>query len=446
MLPCRLPRVVADLLGVSHFDLIIVGAGPGGSNAASVALDAGLRVAQLDAAAFPRVKPCAGGITLKAVGALRSPLDASACQTFSEMECNLWGRRRNRFAHPLVLMRTVCRPEFDNRLVQTNLRRRNFTFMDGQRVLDVAYDGHFVVRTRAGSVTGTQLIGADGAYSLVNRIFKIAAPRTLATAVEINIPRNGRETLRHDVPCLDFGAVPQGYGWVFPKHDHWSAGLYTLSRRTPNIRDALTGYLRAKGLLSGDRLPAGMEAFRIPIGGFRLRTPSCPVYVTGDAGGFADALTGEGIYAALESGRLAGEAAVDVASGRGRHQAYYRRLWRSVLGDTALSYVVAKQFYRDLDRGMTWLEHPLAWHSLVEGAARGATFAECISKGAAFVVRSRARRMPGIGPAACRVATAAWPAASTDVARHTSGVTGIRTTRDSGAQSLLDAIPFSIQR
>jgi geranylgeranyl reductase family protein len=410
--PCRIPRVDADLLGVAHFDLIIVGAGPAGSNAASVALDAGLRVAQLDAAAFPRVKPCAGGVTLKAVGALRSPLDASACQSFREIEFNLWGRRRNRFAHPLVLLRTVCRPDFDNRLVQTNLLRRNFTFMDRHRVLDVAYDGHFVVRTSAGSVTGRQLIGADGAYSAVNRLFKIAAPRALATAVEINIPRTGRETLQNGVPALDFGAVPQGYGWVFPKRDHWSVGLYTLSRRTPNIREALTGYLRAKGLLSGDRLPAGMEAFRIPFGGFRLRPPACPVYVTGDAGGFADALTGEGIYAALESGRLAGEVAVDVACGRGGHQAYYRRLWRTVLGDTALSYVVAKQFYRDLDRGMTWLEHPLAWRALIEGTARGATFAESISKSAGFVVRSWARSMPGLGPAARRLGTAAWPGPS----------------------------------
>ena len=146
-----------------------------------------------------------------------------------------------------------------------------------------------------------------------------------------------------------------------------------------------------------------MEAFRIPVGGFRLRTPACPVYVTGDAGGFADALTGEGIYAALESGRLAGEVAVDVACGRGRHQAYYRRLWRTVFADTALSYVIARQFYRDLDRGMGWLEHPLTWRPLIEGTARGATFGESIAKGAAFSARSWARSIPGLGPATRRV-------------------------------------------
>jgi flavin-dependent dehydrogenase len=84
---------------VNDFDLIVVGAGPGGSNAASVALDAGLRVAQIDSARFPRVKPCAGGVTLKAAGALRYALDPSVCRSFDAIEFNLWGKRRNRFTH-----------------------------------------------------------------------------------------------------------------------------------------------------------------------------------------------------------------------------------------------------------------------------------------------------------------------------------------------------------
>jgi geranylgeranyl reductase family protein len=385
---------------MNHFDVVIVGAGPAGSNAASVALDAGLRVVQIDAKAFPRVKPCAGGVTLKAAKSLRYALDPSVCKSFSEIEFNLWGQRRNRFAHPDVVLRTVCRPEFDNRLVHTNLLRRNFTFMDRRRVLGVEYDGRFAVRTNAGLVTGTQLIAADGAYSIVNRIFRVAAPRALATAIEINIPHTGRETLANDVPSFDFGAVPQGYGWVFPKHDHSSVGLYTLSPRVPNIRQHLEAYIRAKGLLSGDRLIGTVEAFRIPVGGFALQTPACPVYVTGDAAGFADALTGEGIYTALESGRLAGEVAVRVAGGRSRYQMYYRRLWQRVLADTALSYLVAKIFYRDLERGMRFLEQPFTWRALIEGVADGATFAESIVNSAAFSIRSWARSIPGFGPAA----------------------------------------------
>ena len=248
-------------------------------------------------------------------------------------------------------------------------------------------------------MTGTQLIGADGAYSIVNRTFRIAAPRAMATAVEINIPRSGRETLPNEVPCLDYGAVRQGYGWVFPKDDHWSVGLYTLSARTPNIRQQLSAYIRAKGLPDDDGLD-GMQAFRIPVGGSRLRTPDCPVYVVGDAGGFADALTGEGIYYALESGRLAGAVAADVAYGRRRHSSYYRRLWRTVLCDTALSYSLAKPFFRDVDRGMAVLESPFVWRPLIEGAAQGATLGGSVLKSAAYLVRSWARGLAGPRPCA----------------------------------------------
>jgi geranylgeranyl reductase family protein len=374
---------------VGDFDLVIVGAGPAGSNAASVALGAGLRVAQVDAARFPRIKPCAGGVTVKAASALRYALDPSVCRSFNAIEFNLWGRRRNIFSHAGVVLRTVCRPAFDNRLVRENLGRRNFTFIEGTRVTGVEHDGRFIVRTDGGTLTASQLIGADGAYSLVNRSFRIAAPRAMATAVEVNVPRPTQQTSANAVPCLDYGAVGLGYGWVFPKDDHWSVGLYTLSRRTRNIRQRLSSYIRAKGLPLDDDSLTGFEAFRIPVGGFWLKTPEVPVYVVGDAGGFADALTGEGIYAALESGRLAGEVAVDVAAGRSRHRAYYRRLWRTVLWDTAISHFLARAFYRDVDRGMAVLASPFVWRPLIDGAAAGATLLESVLKSPASLLPSR---------------------------------------------------------
>jgi flavin-dependent dehydrogenase len=378
------PRSLAS--GVTHCDLLIVGAGPGGSNAATVALRGGLAVLQIDAASFPRVKPCAGGMTAKAAAALQHDRMPWSGAPFNAIEFNVWRNRTNRFNHPAPVLHTVCRPQFDHELVRRNMSYDKFRFVDGCKALAIEYDGRFKVTTTKGLLTSRQLVGADGAYSLVNRTFRVSSPRGVATAVEINVPWLARN-LDPRVPCLDYGAIERGYGWVFPKANHLCVGLYTVTPRTTQIRAQLLTYLRSKGLeVADDALPP-LDAFRVPIGGFRLRVPACPVYIVGDAGGFADALTGEGIYAALESGRLAGEAAVAVSRGASDHRAYYRRLW-PILCDTALTFFAARQFYRNLDRGIRLLESPFVWRPLVAGAAAGATLSECALKSGGFLLQS----------------------------------------------------------
>jgi flavin-dependent dehydrogenase len=57
------------------WDAIVVGAGPAGCAAAYDLAALGRRVLLLDRAAFPRPKACAGGLTMKAVRALRYPID-----------------------------------------------------------------------------------------------------------------------------------------------------------------------------------------------------------------------------------------------------------------------------------------------------------------------------------------------------------------------------------
>jgi geranylgeranyl reductase family protein len=372
-------------------DVIIVGAGPGGSNAARLALEGGLSVVQLDAQPFPRVKPCAGGLTRKAERALAFDLGPSLRARSNSIEFNVWRSRTNRFTNRDALVSFVCRAEFDADLVRQNREHARFEFADGERVERVTFDGLFRVQTSKRTLCARQLIGADGAYSVVNRTFGVAKPRRLATAIEVNVSRRRLVGADHFVPCVDYGAVPEGYGWIFPKDDQLSMGLYTLAPKMPKLRERLVAYMAEKEALpSGDPLE-GVEAHRIPIGGFRLRAPKMPVYVVGDAAGLADALTGEGIYHALESGRLAGQTVCDVAAGRATHHAYYFRLWRSVLSDTALTYALATQFHKDQDQAMRLLESPLLWRPLTYGYSHGATFTGCLLHGPAFFAGSLAR-------------------------------------------------------
>jgi 2-polyprenyl-6-methoxyphenol hydroxylase-like FAD-dependent oxidoreductase len=58
-------------------------------------------------------------------------------------------------------------------LVSQNLKTPGFQFFDNERVVDIKYDGRFRVHTAKQTLVGRQLVGADGAYSIVNRVFSI---------------------------------------------------------------------------------------------------------------------------------------------------------------------------------------------------------------------------------------------------------------------------------
>jgi flavin-dependent dehydrogenase len=224
------------------------------------------------------------------------------------------------------------------------------------------------------------LVGADGVYGIVNRIFPIGRPRGYAVAVEVTLRRDQASLSVETPPSFDIGAIDRGYGWVFPKDDHWNVGLYTLGKsKTP--RQELTTYIAAKGFqVTADPL-ATFAAHRFPYGGYRVSVPQVPVYLVGDAGGFGDALTGEGIYHALESGRIAGETAHDYLAGKLGHRAYYRRLRRSVLADTFVTYHLARAFYRNLNRAARLVENPLVWRPMLRGYASGVTLMEVLTRG-----------------------------------------------------------------
>lgn len=380
-----------------EFDVIVVGAGPGGSSAAAAALAGGLRVAQVEKAQFPRVKPCAGGLTMKTYKALRLDYAPWVRATLRSIDFNLWGGDGHRFTHRLrPVVGLVVRPEFDNALARQNLAAPGFELFSGERVVEATYDGAFAVRTAARTLRAAQLIAADGAYSTVNRAFHVGHPRASAVAIEVNIGRDELRVLSDPPMCFDFGAVESGYGWVFPKDDHLSVGLYTYRWGLKGLRERLLGYIAAKGLTPRETSALRFDAHQVPVGGYRLSRTALPLYIVGDAGGFADALTGEGIYHAVESGRIAGETAASVHRGEPRGAALYRRrLWRSVLPDTLLTYHLSRIFYRHMRAGTRALAAPGVWRALIEGYADAATFTASAGRAPEYIVRSLIHRSLG---------------------------------------------------
>jgi flavin-dependent dehydrogenase len=135
--------------------------------------------------------------------------------------------------------------------------------------------------------------------------------------------------------------APEGYAYVFPKRDHVNVGVgYVLDHYQKAIDvppyDLQRGFiedLRARHLMTGESVRGNFTPFIIPVGG-PLRNPGRgPVLVAGDAAGFVNGFTAEGIYYAMVSGDLAARAIVETPRrARATLAARYRRSCDAEIG------------------------------------------------------------------------------------------------------------------
>src|SRR3954466_11355248 len=98
---------------MEDFDCIVVGAGPAGCASAYDLADAGLRVALFDRQSFPRPKPCAGALSIKAMKRLRYSIAPVIKYVARDLDVRFNGGRKRRFegAHPIAVM--TVRQELD---------------------------------------------------------------------------------------------------------------------------------------------------------------------------------------------------------------------------------------------------------------------------------------------------------------------------------------------
>lgn len=130
--------------------------------------------------------------------------------------------------------------------------------------------------------------------------------------------------------ALDFGTVPGGYRWIFPKGDHLNVGVGGWQNAGPTLRAHLREFCEEQGFpysklrdLRGYRLPGRRP--RAALAGRRA-------LLVGDAAGLVEPLVGDGMYAAFLSSRLASEAAVNLLEGRVPDLEPYARSLVSELG------------------------------------------------------------------------------------------------------------------
>ena len=361
-----MPRRELPLEKALETDIAILGAGPAGAAAALDLARAGRKVLLLDRRDFPRTKPCAGGVTMKAVHRLRYDITPVVRETVSRLDMSLYGRRRNAFESgaPVVLM--THRPELDA-LAVDRAREAGAAFHVVGPLRGLRQGSWGVELDCQGTrVRARWLIGADGAHSTVRRLLFGDSGLPGAVAIEGLLPREQCREYPHT--GFDFGEIAAGYGWVFPKGDHVNVGLYVSRQgRARPDRGALADYARRR--LGSDALEC-IQGFPIATRGHRQWPGTGRVLLVGDAAGLAEPLLGEGIYGAVLSGQMAAAALLDDEAVAPLAQ-YYANLaaWREELART---HVLARCYYATLPLAFGVLRHGLR-RPLMEGFAAGRT-------------------------------------------------------------------------
>ena len=318
--------------------VVVVGAGPAGATAARALAQAGVPVRLLDRAAFPRNKPCGGGISVRALRRfpyLEPALDRIATHAVARLHLEGPDGRAAVVESdgPAALM--IRRIEFDALLVSL-AQDAGAELVTGADVVQAHEDRDRVaLTTRDGRrFEAPIVIAADGVHSVVGR--RLALNRGWpASAVALDMmeetPRSALRDLDPATLWVAYGfnargaravkghRAAEGYAYIFPKRDHVNIGIgYVLS----HYRDAIDaspyalqrGFiaeLRERGLVAGDSVRTNFTPFLIPVGG-PLRVPARGrVLLAGDAGGFVNGFTAEGIYYAMVSGELAARSVAD---------------------------------------------------------------------------------------------------------------------------------------
>jgi flavin-dependent dehydrogenase len=162
---------------------------------------------------------------------------------------------------------------------------------------------------------------------------------------------------------LEFGIVPGGYGWIFPKGDHVNVGVGGWLHQGPRLREQLARLCR-EHLIPEEAL-TDVRGHRLP-----LRRPGSlaalgRTALVGDAAGLVDPVSGDGIYEAFLSARLAAENALDIVAGRAEDFGPYAgRLQHNLALQAAASWRAKLALERFPRLSFALLRAPQAWEAM----------------------------------------------------------------------------------
>lgn len=282
--------------------------------AAHAAASLGKRVVILERFRIPRYKTCAGGLIGASLKALPEGFTPPVKATATTFTFAMRGQRGKTKAAEIPLITMVSRDEFDARLVDAAVAAGATIYDDTIVTRLTADDAAMRISTRnRGDLSARVVVGADGSAGRTAAYVGVVAEQVyLGLELELVTPHDHAEGWANRV-LVDWGTIPGGYAWVFPKGDTLSVGVVAERGNPEQTRAYLHDFLAQRNL---DRQEIVVNSGHLA----RCRTEDSPLYrgrvlVAGDAAGLLEPWTREGISFALRSGTMAGRAAAKASEG-----------------------------------------------------------------------------------------------------------------------------------
>lgn len=294
---------------MKKFDCIIIGAGPAGIAASKTFEKNNINYCLIDKNKFPREKLCGGGLTNKSVNLLKKlEIDYQKNDIIEAKNVLVVSKKISKDVELNNSIKMVERKEFDN----NNLKfLKNKNIFLNEKTIEIKEN---ILMTDKNEYEFKYIIFADGVNGFSRNMIK---NRQLGFCVEYNIPKTSDKTI------LDFEAIGEGYGWIFPKKNSTTIGLGNFNLERYDYIKALDDFAKKYDF----------EIDKTKIKGYHIPVFSKEIYensiindkyiLVGDAASLVDPISGEGIYYALLSGMYAAETVIDALNGKNLKETYF---------------------------------------------------------------------------------------------------------------------------
>ncbi len=326
---------------VMEYDVIVVGAGPAGAEAARAAARGGLRTLLVEE--HPTVgvpSHCTGKLSHHAFAEFEIP-QTLAMNAVSAAAFHSPGGVSVRVRRSTVDSYVVDRVAFD-RWLADRAADAGAEVATGVRITAASrhHTGMTVSGIRGGRpITGRcrLLIDAEGAAPRLPETLGVRFPRRYAMGLQYHM--RGVGGIEPDTPEVFFGRdlAPGFFAWLMPVGgDRARVGLCVDPQRARHapiwyLERLIATHPALRHRLAGATVEEKV-AGRIALLGLQRPVNTDGFMIAGDAAGQVKATSGGGIYYAMIAGRIAGEVAPRYVAGDRKAASAYERQWRRRFG------------------------------------------------------------------------------------------------------------------